>query len=166
MAGSCDVIVIFSIYGQFGAIRNKPYIFMNSNLLCCNKLKSKLKNIQHSSHTIALSKGTIFPQNADCLQREILTSAKLRRSWYWKFSETTYVFLRTYLGLKFFKKWEKNYFPFSLTFLCPFFSSLMDVSIPSDNRIKFLLLPLTNSVLTFSMLQYLWNHMRKFHDLI
>ena len=91
----------FSIYGQFGAIRNKPYIFMNSNLLCCNKLKSKLKNIQHSSHTIALSKGTIFPQNADCLQKEILTSAKLRRSWYWKFSETTYVFLRTYLGLKF-----------------------------------------------------------------
>ena len=41
MSGNCDVIVIFLIYGQFGAIRKpdsgaivcKTYIFINSNLL-------------------------------------------------------------------------------------------------------------------------------------
>ena len=41
---NCDVIVIFPIYGQFGAIRKpdsgcifcKTYIFINSNLLSYN----------------------------------------------------------------------------------------------------------------------------------
>ena len=41
MSVNCDVIVIFPIYGQFGAIRKldsgrivcKTYIFINSNLL-------------------------------------------------------------------------------------------------------------------------------------
>ena len=41
MSENCDVIVIFPIYGQFGAIRKpdsgrivcKTYIFINSNLL-------------------------------------------------------------------------------------------------------------------------------------
>ena len=41
MSEHCDVIVIFPIYGQFGAIRKpdsgrivcKTYIFINSNLL-------------------------------------------------------------------------------------------------------------------------------------
>ena len=41
MSANCDVIVIFPIYGQFGAIRKpdsgrivcKTYIFINSNLL-------------------------------------------------------------------------------------------------------------------------------------
>ena len=41
MLGNCDVIVIFSIYGQFGGIREwdsgrlvyKTYIFIKSNLL-------------------------------------------------------------------------------------------------------------------------------------
>ena len=41
MSASCDVIVIFPIYSQFGAIRKpnsgrmvcKTYIFINSNLL-------------------------------------------------------------------------------------------------------------------------------------
>ena len=41
MPTNCDVIVIFSIYGQFGGIRNpdsgcidcKTYIFINSNFL-------------------------------------------------------------------------------------------------------------------------------------
>ena len=62
-----DVIVIFLIYSQFGAIRLpdsgrivcKTYIFMKSNLFL-TKLKKELKSIERSSHTIALSKGTIF----------------------------------------------------------------------------------------------------------
>ena len=41
MSGNCDIIVIFLIYGQFGAIRKadsgyivcKTYIFINNNLL-------------------------------------------------------------------------------------------------------------------------------------
>ena len=41
MSANCDAIVIFSIYGQFGAIRKpdtgrtvcKTYIFINSDLL-------------------------------------------------------------------------------------------------------------------------------------
>ena len=39
MSGSCDVIAIFRIYGQFGAMPDsgrivfKNYIFINSNLL-------------------------------------------------------------------------------------------------------------------------------------
>ena len=48
---NCDVIVIFSIYGQFGAIRKtnsgrvvcKTYIFINSNLLSYKNWK-QLKN--------------------------------------------------------------------------------------------------------------------------
>ena len=61
---NCDAIVIFPIYGRFGAIRKpdsglivcKTYIFINSNLL--QKLKTELKNLEHSCHTIALSKKT------------------------------------------------------------------------------------------------------------
>ena len=41
MSGNCDVIVIFQIFGQFGAVRRqdsghrvcKSYVFSNSNLL-------------------------------------------------------------------------------------------------------------------------------------
>ena len=41
MLGNCDIIVIFPIYGQFGAIQKpdsgrmvcKTYIFINNNLL-------------------------------------------------------------------------------------------------------------------------------------
>ena len=41
MSENCDVIIIFPIYGQFGAIRKpdsgrivcKTYIFINSNLI-------------------------------------------------------------------------------------------------------------------------------------
>ena len=56
MSENCDVIDIFPIYGQFGAMRKpdsgrivcKTYIFININLL------------SFSSHTIALSEGTIL----------------------------------------------------------------------------------------------------------
>ena len=65
---NCDVIVIFSICGQSGAIWkpdsgrivSKTCIFINSNYFILQKLKTELKNLKHSSITIALSKGTIF----------------------------------------------------------------------------------------------------------
>ena len=60
MSANCDVIVIFPIYGQFGAIRKpvsecivyKTYIFTNSNLFNKN-----WKQNQKISHNISLSKG-------------------------------------------------------------------------------------------------------------
>ena len=72
MSANCNVIVIFPICGQFeeiqkldsGCIVCKIYIFINNNLLSYNYLKTKLKTLQHSSHTIAQSKGTIFAKNA------------------------------------------------------------------------------------------------------
>ena len=53
MSENCDIIAIFSIYGQFGAIQkpdsgrtvSKTYIFINSNLFVLQKLKTELKNL-------------------------------------------------------------------------------------------------------------------------
>ena len=59
MSRNCDVIAIFSIYSRFGAIWK-----LDSGCTVCKiylqKLKTELKNLWHSSHTIVLSKGTIF----------------------------------------------------------------------------------------------------------
>ena len=86
---NCDVIVIFLIYGRFGAFR-KPdsgrivvkltFSFIVTFYL--TKAENKAKKFLTSSHTIALSKGTIFAKNANFLQKEILTSAKLKEPWY------------------------------------------------------------------------------------
>ena len=53
MLENCDVIVVFPIYGQFGAIWKpdsthivcKTYIFINSNFFVLQKLKAELKNL-------------------------------------------------------------------------------------------------------------------------
>ena len=63
----CDFNVFFPIYGQFAAIWkldsgrlvNKTYIFINNNLLL-TKTENGTKSFFHSSHTIILTKGTIF----------------------------------------------------------------------------------------------------------
>ena len=66
MSAICDVNVIFPIYGQLGAIwkpdsGRKKYIFIKSNLLSYKNSKQNIKiSNTASSHTIALSKGTIF----------------------------------------------------------------------------------------------------------
>ena len=56
------------------------------------KLQTELKYLQHSSHSIALSKGTIFNKKHCFLQRNADIS-KIRRPLVLKgiFSETTYV---------------------------------------------------------------------------
>ena len=69
MSASCDVIVIFSIYDQFGAIRKpdsgriayKTYIFINSNLLSYKKWKQTWK-ISYTALTLLL--WVLFPKNA------------------------------------------------------------------------------------------------------
>ena len=43
-------------------------------------MKTELKNLEHSSHTIALSKGTIYDRK--CFFTKKLTSAKSWRTWY------------------------------------------------------------------------------------
>ena len=78
MSKHCDVI-IFLVYDQFGAIRKpdsgfivcKTYVFINNNLLSYKR-----------SHTIALSKGTIFGQKKLNFCKKMLASAKLRRTRY------------------------------------------------------------------------------------
>ena len=76
MSAYCDVIVLFSIYGQFEVIRNpdsgcmayKTFIFINSNFLSC-----RTKNPRHSSYNIALSKGTIFAKKFSFFRKNVLT---------------------------------------------------------------------------------------------
>ena len=72
MPANCDVIFIFPIYGQLGAIRKpdsgrivcKTYIFLLVVVtFILQKLKTELKNLCHSCHTIVLNKGTIFAKN-------------------------------------------------------------------------------------------------------
>ena len=87
---NCDTIAIFPIYGQFGAIRKpnsggivcETYVFTNSNLFILEKMKAKLKNLQHSSHPITLSKGTILAKKCWVFCKQMLTSAKLWGPWY------------------------------------------------------------------------------------
>ena len=53
MLKNCDVIVIFRIFGKFGAIRRpdsghrvrKSYVFSNRNLFFLQKLRTELKNL-------------------------------------------------------------------------------------------------------------------------
>ena len=47
-------------------------------------MKTELKNLLHSSHTVALSKDTIFAKKCWFFVKKMLTSAKLREPWYWK----------------------------------------------------------------------------------
>ena len=48
------------------------------------KTENRTKKLKHNSHTIALSKGTIFVKKTLIFYKKILTSAKLRGRWYYK----------------------------------------------------------------------------------
>ena len=77
MSANCDVIVIFSNYGQFGAIQKpdsrhtlcKTYIFIKSNILSYKNWNQNYK-ISNTA-LIGLSKGTAFA-------KKLLRWAKLR----------------------------------------------------------------------------------------
>ena len=68
MLADCYVIVIFQIYGQFGAIRKpdskrivwKTYIFIKSKLLSNKNWKQNTKIFNTALTIFALSKGTSF----------------------------------------------------------------------------------------------------------
>ena len=76
VSSNCDVIVIFLIFGQFGAIRKldsggivcKTYIFINSNLLSHKNWKQNYK-ISNTALTLLLWVKVLFlPKKADFWQ--------------------------------------------------------------------------------------------------
>ena len=100
MSANCDVIVIFPIYGQSGAI-SKPdygrivyetYIFIKSNLLSYENWKQNLK-ISNTALTLLLwVKVLILPKYADFYaKKKYAETSKIRRVMVLKgiFSETT-----------------------------------------------------------------------------
>ena len=66
--------------------------FINSNLFSCKKLEIEVIKLQHSSNTIALSKGTILAKK-HCSFEKNADISKIKRALVLKgiFSETTYV---------------------------------------------------------------------------
>ena len=80
------VIVIFPVHDKFRAIRT-----MDSGRRVCKltfslavpfyltNAENKTKNSQHTSHNIALSKGTMIAKKWEVFAKKILTSAKLKR---------------------------------------------------------------------------------------
>ena len=108
MSPNCDVIVIFPIFGQFGAYR-KPdsgrivcitYIFINSNFLSHKNWKQNYK-ISCTALTLLLwVKVPFLPKKCWFFAKKMLASAKLKGSWYWKvyfLKLNMYVNLRTKL---------------------------------------------------------------------
>ena len=92
MSANCEVNVIFPTQEQFGAIRKldskcmvyNTYIFINRNLLFYKNWKQKWK-ISTTAFILLILVNvlTIFAKNTTLLQK-MLTSTKLRGSWYKK----------------------------------------------------------------------------------
>ena len=102
---NCDVIVIFPILYQFGAIREpdsrriicKIYIFIKNNLLFLQKLDTELK-ISNTALTLLLWVKVLFlPKCADFFAKN---AAKIRELWHWKIYIVK-LHVRVYLRTKF-----------------------------------------------------------------
>ena len=86
MSKNCDVIAIFSIYSQFGAIRKpdsgrifcKISVFINSNIYLIKTENRTKKNFNKTLRLLLWVKVLFRPKNADFLWK-MLASAKLRR---------------------------------------------------------------------------------------
>ena len=100
ISANCDVIVIFLIYGQFGAIQkpdSRRIVCKTSPSLTVNwKQKTELKHLTQLSH-YRLGKGTVFAKKCWFLQKKTDTS-RIKRVLVLKgiFSETTYARVITY----------------------------------------------------------------------
>ena len=83
MSTNCDVIVIFLIYGQFGAIQKldprckicKIYIFINCATCYLKKTESRTKKLAH--YWLIWVK-VLFCQKMPIFSKKLLTWAKLR----------------------------------------------------------------------------------------
>ena len=90
MSQNSGVIVIFPIYGQWGAIQMldsgciicKTYIIINSNLLF-TKTEKRTKKSQLSSQTVSLNKGSILSKKCRSFAKNV-DIRKIRRPWYQK----------------------------------------------------------------------------------
>ena len=88
MSRNCDVIVIFSFYDQFGAIRKpdsgcrvcKGYVFIKSNLLSYKNWKHNYKSSKTAAILLLWVKVLFFPKNADFLKRNADISKSSRAS--------------------------------------------------------------------------------------
>ena len=95
-----DLILIFPIYGKFGAIRKpdsghmvcKTYIFINSSLLCYKNWKQNQK-ISNTALILLFWVKALFLTNADFLKKEKKNADNIKEVLVLKgiFSETTYV---------------------------------------------------------------------------
>ena len=102
---NCDVIAIFSIYGQFGAIRKpdpgcrvcKTYIFINKNLLSYKNWKQSKKISDAALTRLLWVKVLFWQKNADFLQKNANIS-KIKRALVLRdiFSKTSFVSVLTY----------------------------------------------------------------------
>ena len=105
MVENCDVIVIFPIYVQFGAIWKsdsgriacKTYIFVSRNLLSYKNWKQNYKIFNTTLTLLLWVKVLFLPKNAEFLQKNADIS-KVKRALVLKgiFSETTYVCVLMY----------------------------------------------------------------------
>ena len=105
MVENCDVIVIFPIYVQFGAIwksdsgriASKTYIFVSGNLLSYKNWKQNYKIFNTTLTLLLWVKVLFLPKNAEFLQKNADIS-KVKRALVLKgiFSETTYVCVLMY----------------------------------------------------------------------
>ena len=89
MSANCDVVVIFSIYGQLeqsgSHIPDTNFVKLTFPLIvtfCVTEIENRTKKSLTQLSQYWLSKGILYWQkNVDFLQK-MLTSAKLRGSWY------------------------------------------------------------------------------------
>ena len=93
MSKNYDIIIFSPIYGRFAVIRKWHSgrivykLFINNNLFL-------LTNLQHSFHTMALSKDTSFVKKLLIFAKQMLKSEKLRQSWSQKLC-----FLKLHMGV-------------------------------------------------------------------
>ena len=101
-----DVIVIFPVYGQFGAnwksasgrIVCKTPIFINNSLLSCKNWKQNWKILNTAVTILFWVKVQFLHKKADFLQNKYTDISKIKTALELKgvFSETTHIFVLTY----------------------------------------------------------------------
>ena len=88
MSTNCDIIVVFPIFGQFGAILkpdskrivSKTYIFNKGNLFSYKNRKQNKKISNTAIKILLWIKVLLWPKNADFLQGNADIS-KIKRAW-------------------------------------------------------------------------------------
>ena len=88
MSANCNVIFIFTIYSQFAAIGKPDFGRISVQLTFSLTITFYLtktengtkKNLYHSSHTIAISKGTIFAKKTITFCQKSADISKVKRA--------------------------------------------------------------------------------------